>query len=80
MFQYPTLKSHSLGGGEGGNYISPFLGRLVPRPLVDCSELCLSTRLTQLYSKALCQYTSNAIPGLSSGTSGSAEGHVSCMV
>ena len=53
----------------------PFLvlGRLLLRALLDFSERGLGTRLTQYTAKH--QYTSNAIPGLSSasGTGESAE-------
>ena len=50
---------------------SPFLGRLLLRALLDFSEQGLGTRLTQYTAKY--QYTSIAIPGLSSGTGESAE-------
>ena len=51
--------------------------RLMPRPLLNFSKWNLGTRLTQLNfcTAKLCnyQYTNNAVPGLSSGTSESAE-------
>ena len=57
--------------------LNTFLGRLVPRPLLNFSEWGLGMRLTQFsfYTAKLCnyQYTSNAVPYLSSGSSESAE-------
>ena len=76
--QSPYIAHHLPMQGVVGHTIdrrvkwnSPFQGQVVHRPLLDFSKRGPGTRLTQFNfytAKLLIQYTSNAIPGLSSGT------------